>query len=148
MQVAIHSVSPGDARALEELNRFLRGHRVLSLDRQFHEGTWSFCVTWLQGPIPEDNRPVEKVDYKTVLDEKTFTLFSRLRLLRKSLAEKEGLPPYAVFTNEQLASIANARCAQPADLAKIQGVGPSRVDKYGAAVLETIIEHGKQQSPA
>ena len=42
MQIAIHTVAPSDSRALDDLNRFLRGHRVLPLDRQCHEGIWSF----------------------------------------------------------------------------------------------------------
>ena len=46
MQVSIFTVAPGDAPALEELNRFLRGHRVLTLDRECHGGVWSFCVAW------------------------------------------------------------------------------------------------------
>ena len=50
MQIAIHTVAPGDGRALEELNRFLRGHRVLTLDRQCHDGVWSFCITY-QPPV-------------------------------------------------------------------------------------------------
>ena len=83
-----------------------------------------------------------------MLDEKTFALFSRLRELRKSLAEKENLPPYAVFTNEQLAEIAKARCLTPAALGQITGIGPARIEKYGEAVLALINDHEKQQSQA
>jgi hypothetical protein len=41
MQVSLFTVAPGDGHALEELNRFLRGHRVLTLDRECHGGVWS-----------------------------------------------------------------------------------------------------------
>lgn len=147
MQVALFSAAPGDAAALEELNRFLRGHRVLTLDRHCHGGVWSFCVSYQMGPMPEV-RTAEKVDYKQVLDERTFALFSVLRLVRKTLAEKENLPHYAVFTNEQLAGMAKARCRTPADLASVPGVGPARVEKYGAAVLGAISQHEEQQAQA
>jgi superfamily II DNA helicase RecQ len=70
-----------------------------------------------------------------VLDEPTFKIFARLRDLRKKLAEEERLPAYAVFTNEQLAEIAKARCATPAELGKLEGIGPARVEKYGEAVI-------------
>jgi len=33
MQVSIFTVVPGDSRALDDLNRCLRGQRVLTLDR-------------------------------------------------------------------------------------------------------------------
>lgn len=148
MQVATFNVAPGDSRALEELNRFLRGHRVLTLDRQGHEGAWSFCVTY-QPPLGDQGSgPVAKVDYKAVLDEKTFALFSKLREVRKALAEKENLPPYAVFTNEQLAEVAKARCTTLGELGKIDGIGPARLEKYGPGVLAAINDHEKLQTPA
>ncbi len=132
---------------LEDLNRFLRGHRVLTLDRQCHEGVWSFCATY-QPPAGGGPEVSAKVDYKAVLDEKTFALFSKLREVRKALAEKENLPPYAVFTNEQLAGVARARCATPGDLGKIDGIGPARLEKYGSAVLAAVTDYEKLQSPA
>lgn len=147
MQVAMFTVMAGDAKALDELNRFLRGHRVLSLDRYCHESTWSFCVTYM--PSFAGDQPTEggkKVDYREILDARTFALFSHLRQLRKGLAERENLPPYAIFTNEQLAEIAKLRPAQPGDLSRVSGVGQARVDKYGGAVCSAITEHEKQQS--
>jgi superfamily II DNA helicase RecQ len=149
MQVSVFSVAPGDSRALEEFNRFLRGHRVLTLDRHCHEGIWSFCVTWQPGlGIGGESDRFEKVDYKAVLDDKTFALFSHLRVVRKALAEKESLPPYAVFTNEQLAEVARQRCSLPGDMEKIEGIGKARVEKYSAAVLAAIVEYEKQQGAA
>jgi len=145
MQVSIFNVPAGDALALEEMNRFLRGHRVLTLDRTWAGAGWSFCVTW-QPPVgataPE---PVTKIDYKAVLDAPTFALFSKLREIRKTLAEKENLPTYAVFTNEQLAAIAKASCASAADLGKIDGIGAARIEKYGAAVLAAVAAPHAQQ---
>ena len=42
-------------------------------------------------------------DYKQVLKPEEFEVFSRLREWRKGVAEKEGVPVYVVFSNEQLA---------------------------------------------
>ncbi len=133
---------------MEDMNRFLRGYRVLTLDRQCHEGVWRFCVTYQPSLADEAGSPApgEKIDYKQALDAGTFALFSHLRTVRKMLAEKEGLPPYAVFTNEQLAGIARCRCGTQAELGKIDGVGPARLEKYGAAMLAAITEHAKLQS--
>ena len=149
MQVALFTVAAGDPVALEELNRFLRGHRVLTMDRTWTGAGWSFCVTWQPAlgaaPAPE----AAKVDYRAVLDAPTFALFSRLREVRKALAEKENLPPYAVFTNEQLAAIARARCETPAALGKIDGIGAGRVEKYAPPILTAVAEHhAKLPGPA
>ena len=147
MQVSLFTVAPGDNYVLDELNRFVRRHRVLTLDRECHGGVWSFCVTWQPpaGGVGAD--PAAKVDYKQVLDEKPPALFSKLREVRKALAEKENPPPCAVFTNEQLAEVARRRCATPADLGKIDGIGTARVEKYAAAVVVAIAENEKR-SPA
>lgn len=144
MQIALFSTAPGDSPALDDLNRFLRGHRVLTVDRQWTGAAWVFCVTY-QPPAGEAARETpaaSKIDYKAVLDPETFSLFSKLREVRKALAEKESLPAYAVFTNEQLAEIAKARCATAGALEKIDGVGPARVAKYGAAILAAMAAPG------
>lgn len=150
MQVSIFTVAAGDAVALEELNRFLRGHRVLTLDRTWTGVGWSFCVTWQPsaggGPAAPE---LAKVDYKAVLDAPTFALFSRLREVRKMLAERESIPPYAVFTNEQLAAIARARCESPAALGKIDGIGSARIEKYASQIIGAVTEHdAKLPNPA
>ncbi len=90
--------------------------------------------------------PAVKIDDKAVLDAPTFALFSKLREVRKELAEKENLPAYAVFTNEQLAEVARRRCVIAADLGKIDGIGTARVEKYGAAVAAAVANHDQQQS--
>jgi hypothetical protein len=41
------------------------------------------------------------VDYREVLKPEEFEVFSRLREWRKAVAEKEGIPVYAVLTNGQ-----------------------------------------------
>lgn len=141
MQVAFFRVGAAEAAGQEELNRFLRGHRVLTLDKVFHDGFWAVCVTYAPGPAAgADSARPPKVDYREVLDEPTFALFSRLREVRKGLAEQERLPAYAIFTNGQLAEIAKARCTTPAALGQIEGVGPARVEKYGAALLAVLCE--------
>lgn len=146
MQIDLHTVAPGDSRALDDLNRFLRGHRVLTLDRQFHAGVWSFCITYQPAAGASAGTSPGKVDYKTVLDAPTFGLFSKLREARKELAEKDRLPPYAVLTNEQLAEVAKARCTSLGDLGKVEGIGPARLEKYGTALLAVIADYEKLQN--
>ena len=49
--------------------------------------------------------------------------------------EQEGLPPYILFTNEQLAQIVKRRPQSLPDLMKIDGVGKAKVEKYGNDIL-------------
>jgi ribonuclease D len=56
------------------------------------------------------------VDYKEVLKPEEFEVFSRLRDWRKNVAEKEGVPVYAVLTNEQLAQMVQKQVKSKAGL--------------------------------
>lgn len=122
-----------------ELNDFCARHRVASIDKSLvADGTnsyWSFCVGYHDGaeklPVGRKGR----IDYREVLNEADFAVFARLRTLRKELAEREGVPAYALFTNEQLAEIVTKRVASLANLQAIDGIGEGKVKKYGEAFL-------------
>ena len=136
----IASISPQSD--MEQINKFLRGHKVLDVDRQFyvssdHMGHWSLLVTYLaeqNAPLPAERR--EKVDYKTMLDETAFAKFTRLRMIRKQLAEEDAVPAYAVFTDAELAQIARLPDIDATLLGKISGIGEKRIAKYGMLICE------------
>lgn len=137
----------GDAEA--EMNAFLRGHRVLAVKKEFvadgENSFWSFCVEYLDGAgaggVPAGGRP--RVDYKEVLKPEEFEVFSRLRDWRKGVAEKEGVPVYTVFTNEQFAQMVQKKVNSKTGLKEIEGVGDARVEKYGEAVVQLLTTPGK-----
>lgn len=74
-------------------------------------------------------------------------MFARLRALRKTLAEQEGVPAYALFTNEQLAGMVQRRVRTVGDLREIDGVGEARVEKYGGAFLDILRADGSAAGP-
>jgi len=130
-----------------EMNAFLRSHRVLTVKKELvadeENSFWTFCVEYLEsapgvmGGSSLTGRP--KVDYKELLKPEEFEVFSRLREWRKGVAEKEGVPVYVVFSNEQLAQVVQKKVSSKAALKEIEGVGDSRVEKYGSAVLERLV---------
>jgi ATP-dependent DNA helicase RecQ len=65
-------------------------------------------------------------------------LFEALRDWRRGEAGRQRLAPYFIFSNNSLAQIARARPATMAELAKVDGVGQGKLDRYGAAVLEVV----------
>lgn len=88
----------------------------------------------VQGGLP-------KVDYREVLDEAQFARFRKLREARKRIAEEDGVPVYAVFSNDQLAEM--ARCAELptiASLKKIPGIGEKKVARYGERFVALLAE--------
>ena len=65
-------------------------------------------------------------------------LFDALRGWRREEAVRQGLPPYVIFHDRTLQEIAAARPADLDALAEISGVGQSKRDRYGEAVLRLV----------
>jgi DNA helicase-2/ATP-dependent DNA helicase PcrA len=63
-------------------------------------------------------------------------LFLSLRDWRLATAKEQSVPAYVVFSDATLQAIARARPASTRQLAGLPGVGPVKLDRYGAAVLE------------
>lgn len=155
MQMAFFSVpARGDAGLQEDLNVFLRAHRVLTVHREFvdqgENAFWALAVEFLDGPILSGSGSMrggkERVDYKDVLSPPDFALFAKLRDWRKVVSEKEGVPVYAVLTNEQLAAIATKRPASLATLREVDGLGEAKAAKYSDAVLNLVASTGEPTS--
>ena len=127
--------------AQDELNAFLRSRKVLSVQKELvlqgDNSFWVLAVEYLEGGNSPSKSVAKRnrIDYKEVLTEDQFAAFSRLREIRKELAEQEGVPVYAVFTNEQLAEIVRKGARTMVDLASIEGIGESKVTKYGKSIL-------------
>jgi superfamily II DNA helicase RecQ len=146
MAFAFFELPPDASPALAgELNQFLRTHKVVRLTREWKEAgkesMWAFCVEYTEGSVPAGNGGgggMAKVDYKEVLPPEQFEVFARLRVLRKTLAERDGQPVFAIFTNAQLAEIVQRGCKSQSELKSIAGIGDARIAKYGAEVLATL----------
>ena len=132
----------GGAEAAAALNQFLSSHRIIAIDRHFvpdgPNSAWCLCVSSVgaddaRAAVP-GKRP-SKLDYRELLNQQDFAVFARLRSLRKQLAEAEGVPAYALFTNEQLAAMVQRPITSLADLQTIDGVGEARAAKYGTPFL-------------
>jgi superfamily II DNA helicase RecQ len=138
-------VHGGDAET--ELNQFVSNYRIVAVERQFvplgTDSFWALCFRYLDGDETPALLRKGKIDYRDVLSEGEFAVFAKLRSLRKEISEREGLPPYALFTNEQLAAMIRQQVRTKADMGKIEGVGPARLDKYGEAFLAVL----KDQPP-
>jgi DNA helicase-2/ATP-dependent DNA helicase PcrA len=67
-------------------------------------------------------------------------LFERLREWRSATAAAASLPAYVVFTDATLVAIAETLPGDAAALARIPGVGPAKLDRYGEAVLALLAD--------
>ncbi len=86
-------------------------------------------------PKETDERPDESV-------------FQVLRLLRRSIAQAEQLPPYVVFSDATLREMACYLPQDEAALLNITGVGEVKLEKYGGLFLAKIRELVQEQISA
>ena len=68
----------------------------------------------------------------------TDPLFEALREARRALAADAGVPPYVVFHDSTLREIAAARPRSLSELARVNGVGETKLARYGDAVLAAV----------
>ena len=89
------------------MNSFIRGHRVLTVQRELvnsgQTSCWCCCVEYIEGAKPIENtknNTKEKIDYRNILNDDDFGKFRILRECRKQLAPEEAIPAYAVFLDD------------------------------------------------
>ncbi len=68
-------------------------------------------------------------------------LFARLRKLRKSIADEEGLPPYVVFNDATLIDMAEILPTSYGEMLAVNGVGEKKLEKYADRFLDLIQEY-------
>ncbi len=64
--------------------------------------------------------------------------FEALRSWRSERARGDGVPAYVIAHDATLLAIVAARPASLADLGRVQGMGPARLERYGAEILAVL----------
>lgn len=65
-------------------------------------------------------------------------LFQQLRALRMQLAEKQGVPPYVIFSDQTLKEMCSIMPQTRVEMLSVRGIGQNKLDKYGAPFLEIL----------
>ncbi len=71
-------------------------------------------------------------------------LFNRLRILRRKLAQKEGLPPYIIFNDASLKMMAEQYPLTADQFLNISGVTENKLEKYGDIFIDEILSFVQQ----
>ena len=66
------------------------------------------------------------------------TLFEKLRLKRKELADKTGVPPYIIFSDKSLIDMCHRKPRTKAEFAEVFGVGAQKLEKFSAVFIRVI----------
>jgi ATP-dependent DNA helicase RecQ len=69
-------------------------------------------------------------------------VFEALRALRAELAREQNLPAYVIFHDATLREMASRRPRTLAEMARINGVGASKLERYGERMLQAMSAAG------
>lgn len=143
MQIKVISVPVVGGEAMnEELNKFLQSHKILQVEQQLvnaSEGPyWSFCIRYTQAKVDKKGKTAVRKDYREILSEEVFGRFAQLRNIRLQLAKEDGVPAFALFTNEELAGLAALEKITLAGMRTVKGVGEKKTEKYGERLIKAL----------
>ena len=79
---------------------------------------------------------------ETELDGEGEVIFAALRAYRMERARADGVPPYVVASDRTLREIALLRPHSLDELSQAHGIGPTKLERYGEALLEVVMKAG------
>ncbi|MFB6434478.1 MAG: ATP-dependent DNA helicase RecQ [Candidatus Malihini olakiniferum] len=101
----------------------------------------------LRGEISLQLAVPRLVNLKPKANQKAYTglydrkLFSKLRKLRKAIADESDIPPYVVFSDAILLEMADLFPMTPRELLTINGIGQRKLERFGTPFMSLIREH-------
>ncbi len=136
-----------------ELNRFLRGHRVVKVEQHFlsDETGWAFLVSYLDGEQRESAPPAqrgstERFDPTKELNAEEQQRYQRYADIRLRLARRDNVKAFLVFTNRELGELAKTEPLTEKALRALNGYGEQRMAQYGTDFLRMAEEEQQNET--
>ena len=128
--LAVDLEGHGALRLSDNCRAVLRGEETLWLRRELKPARSKKARASRTGASPFTN-------------ERDQSLWEALRMLRRKLAEQQGVPPYVVFHDATLAEMVALRPQSLREFAHISGVGERKLAAYGEDFVAAIRDHGE-----
>jgi ATP-dependent DNA helicase RecQ len=93
-----------------------------------------------RGSTRQNPKPDRKIAEATGLDPGARVLWEALRAWRLEEARRQELPPYVIFHDSTLLEVARRRPISLTSLATIPGVGASKLERYGSAIIGMVAQ--------
>lgn len=128
------------------LREFLKDKEIISITDHFFlkNETPYLSIVIKYYPYRQETNPSlapkgkRDESWREELAEADMGVFNRLREWRAKRSRDDGVPPYILFTNKQLVEIVKTKPASLSDIEKVEGIGASKLEKYGKDILELI----------
>jgi superfamily II DNA helicase RecQ len=136
------------------LRDFLKDKEVLAIrDHFFIKNEAPYLVVLVTyaatsaAPPPTVAPPAQEGGWRALITAEELPLFNTLRDWRTERSRQEGVPPYVICTNRQLAAMVKARPQSLTRLADIQGFGKAKLEKYGRDMLGILAQAPVHHQP-
>jgi superfamily II DNA helicase RecQ len=140
---------------LSRLNDFLERVQPIQVSSALVAGSfpvWSVLVFYegeAEAPRPRERLEPPQPEAPAAKPRPTAAneaLYQALREWRWQKAKAEGVPPYVIAHDAQLAAIADTLPTTPEELTQIKGFGPRKAERYGEEILALVrkAESGKR----
>ena len=93
--------------------------------------------------ITPTSAPVKKKTKTVLLQE---DLFQKLREWRRIMSNALGIPAFTIFHDSTLVEIANSQPKTMAELHQVEGIGKTKLDKYGRELLDMVRDYYVSQN--
>ncbi|MCY4597859.1 MAG: HRDC domain-containing protein [Bryobacterales bacterium] len=126
------------------LREFLKNREAVAVREHFfvrdHVPYLAVLVTYgIDPPAPEPSDGARakawESGWRSQVSAEDLPLFNALREWRAERASREGIAPYLICTNKQLAAMVSARPQSLTRLGAIDGIGKTKLEKYGQDLL-------------
>ncbi len=125
--LANNVLSKDDEYGVLKLNN--SSYQILSGKRKFEGHLLATETTVSKAATPK--KTDSNSDYDAIL-------FEKLRAKRKEIADKNGVPPYIIFSDKSLIDMCQRRPKTKADFSKVYGVGEQKLERFSAIFLRVI----------
>lgn len=127
-------------RALQD---FQEGRDLLEVsEHAFHQDGVPFLVLVVRYREPDTARgrrgDEPRKDWRAELDDRGKVLYDELRLWRGRASKRDGLPPYLILSNREMAEIVMRGPTTVAALREVEGVGEAKAKRWGEEILAMV----------
>ena len=135
MQFKFYTVpATGSFLIEDEINKFLRSHRILKVDRTFcpeSGGYWTLCVEYMDieslAEVPAFKKG--QTDATEGLSDEERKRYDRYKEIRLGVSRENGIKAYNVFSNNELALLSKFPVLD-SSITDIKGISPSHLKEF------------------
>ncbi len=118
----------------DELQQFTVDKEIIEFAQHFFtlekQPFLTVIISYRDKPPENGYKSVHKQDPRAELDERERQLYDVLRNWRTVRAKQEGVPPYIIANNKQIASIVKLNVKSKKDFDGIEGFGEAKITRY------------------